>query len=486
MHCNICHRSPSTGLPHHCTVCARDCLYKSRVNLARALLEQEAARNQVDQSLNVSRARASKPSVVDQSTAKDDSAPFAFESISVDESAVKEQTSLILDHSDHLRVEVGKVKEEIASRRASNTKRKEELARARQELAHHAAADLGSAQKAIGRIQHRWDTLHSRTAESRLLLSEVNSVSATLAHLVHLLSHYLSLRLPAEITLPHRDYPLPTILPPSSSYLVHQIPFPITNPVPSSQSSPSVSRALSRGQKPRPQPLYLKTKLSLLAKADPHAYRVYVEGMTLLAWNVAWLCKSQGIDVGATSWEDVCDLGKNLWRLSTAERRGAAIASDAQSRPTQQGREADLRRPTLARPRDIQQTAVTSPHILLGQHSHETVHSNLASATGSEHMRGWRLQDPATVVERVKQMLQSDRTGAGWEILEGNEWETQPMTADSTGPASVVDASTVVVSSDNASNNLRQTPSSKLAVPAAENEQDPAEYTSGWTKLKSR
>ncbi|KAL8722275.1 MAG: hypothetical protein Q9181_007524, partial [Wetmoreana brouardii] len=172
MHCNICQRFPSTRLPFHCTVCAQDCLYKSRVNLARALLEQEAARNQVDQSLNASRARASKQSVVDQSTAKDDSSSLAFESISLDESAVKEQTSVILDHSDHLHIEVGKVKEEIASRRADNTKRREELARARQELARHTAADLGSAQKAIGRIQHRWDTLHSRTAESRLLLCE--------------------------------------------------------------------------------------------------------------------------------------------------------------------------------------------------------------------------------------------------------------------------------------------------------------------------
>ena len=40
-------------------------------------------------------------------------------------------------------------------------------------------------------------------------------------------------------------------------------------------------------------------------------------------------------------------------------------------------------------------------------------------------MRDWRLQSPVKVIEKVKAMLLSERTGAEWEILEGNEWEEE-------------------------------------------------------------
>ena len=40
-------------------------------------------------------------------------------------------------------------------------------------------------------------------------------------------------------------------------------------------------------------------------------------------------------------------------------------------------------------------------------------------------MRDWRLQSPVKVIEKVKAMLLAERTGAEWEILEGNEWEEE-------------------------------------------------------------
>ena len=40
-------------------------------------------------------------------------------------------------------------------------------------------------------------------------------------------------------------------------------------------------------------------------------------------------------------------------------------------------------------------------------------------------MRDWRLQAPLKVIEKVKAMLLSERTGAEWELLEGNEWEDE-------------------------------------------------------------
>lgn len=45
-------------------------------------------------------------------------------------------------------------------------------------------------------------------------------------------------------------------------------------------------------------------------------------------------------------------------------------------------------------------------------------------------MREWRLQSPVKVIEKVKAMLLAERTGAEWEILEGNEWEEEEGQAD--------------------------------------------------------
>ena len=45
-------------------------------------------------------------------------------------------------------------------------------------------------------------------------------------------------------------------------------------------------------------------------------------------------------------------------------------------------------------------------------------------------MRDWRLQSPVKVIEKVKVMLLAERTGAEWEILEGNEWEEEERQAE--------------------------------------------------------
>ena len=48
-------------------------------------------------------------------------------------------------------------------------------------------------------------------------------------------------------------------------------------------------------------------------------------------------------------------------------------------------------------------------------------------------MRDWRLQSPIKVIEKVKAMLLAERTGAEWEILEGNEWEEEEGQAEVPG-----------------------------------------------------
>lgn len=145
-------------------------------------------------------------------------------------------------------------------------------------------------------------------------------------------------------------------------------------------------------------------------------YTSFVEGITLLAWDIAWICKSQGLDVGKSSWEDVCAMGRNLWQLLF----DPSFASRKQLSPTSEKPDANG---------SIDDRVGDQKHSLatLGHFSHGTAHSFLSDSEGLEFMSGWRLQNPYKVIDRVKTMLQIERDGAEWQLLEENEWE-QPET----------------------------------------------------------
>ena len=223
------------------------------------------------------------------------------------------------------------------------------------------------------------------------------------------------MRLPAEITLPRRDYPHPTIFSPASSYQGRKVPFPgshNTSATASSHNSPNASRHPTlldyhRGPLPKPRPLFLTKKLGTLAKDDPIAYGAFVDGMALLAWDVVWLCKTQGLDVSSptlsddarrhlsssssSSWEEVCAMGKNLWTLLFS------FTTPANNNEKPHG------------------------NASLGVYSHATRHSFLGSGPVAEAMRTWRLRDPVKVVEKVRGMLLAERTGADWEVVNDEE-----------------------------------------------------------------
>lgn len=197
----------------------------------------------------------------------------------------------------------------------------------------------------------------------------------------------------------------------------------------------------------------------MLAKEDPAAYGLFVEGITLLAWDIAWVCQSQGLPIGRTSWEDSCAMGKNLWQLLVADPlvpwtqpHSTPFAGSAMPRPLP---------PHLPAPHG----AISTP-VQLGHFSHGTAHSFLAAANGSQYMQDWPWQSPFPVIDKVKAMLLSERTGAGWEILEGNEWEEAPAPR-ATGKDG------------------RGTGEDEGAAEGVEADSK-ARGTSGWTKLKSR
>jgi hypothetical protein len=148
---------------------------------------------------------------------------------------------------------------------------------------------------------------------------ELTASLTQLAYLTARVSTYLAVRLPAEITLPHRGYPLPTIFNPQASYSSRDVPFPGTTPAQSSTNSPAASRILDQRPLPRPRPLFVYSTLAKLAKDDPQAYSMFVEGVTFLAWDIAWLCKTQGMR-GLNSEADICPIVMLQKRQTQATR----------------------------------------------------------------------------------------------------------------------------------------------------------------------
>lgn len=212
-----------------------------------------------------------------------------------------------------------------------------------------------------------------------------------------LVSHYLSLRLPAEVVLPHREHPTAAIYAPSGSYISTD----------------------NRSRLPRPRPLFIGKSLRKVAVEDPTTYNLFLEGATLLAWNISWLCRTQGINLGSDSWEDVCDIGKNLWQLLVASPAQASTLTRAFA-----GRDVQTK---LKAAKDSPRTTIqrTKSFPMLGHYSHGTVHSFLGASEGMQFMRTWKLPTFTKVVDKLKSTLLGEIATAEWELLDKTEWDDE-------------------------------------------------------------
>lgn len=244
-----------------------------------------------------------------------------------------------------------------------------------------------------------------------IIAAQPDTITTSLTHIAYLLnrtSNYLGVRLPAEITLPHRDYPLPTIFKPDHSYRFRDVPFPSNTPSHSSVNSPTGSRTLDTRPAPHPRPLFVQKELPKLLKEDPNSFSLFIEGVTLLAWNIAWLCKSQGMS-GFTTWTDVCPIGKNLYVFFDPESRRMrkerlSIGSHNDEALKESGVSTERNSPSL-----------------FGQFSHATAHSFLGTADASEVLSNWRLQNPQRVWDRVKGHLLAEMQRSEWELVQ--QWD---------------------------------------------------------------
>jgi Vacuolar sorting 38 and autophagy-related subunit 14 len=225
-----------------------------------------------------------------------------------------------------------------------------------------------------------------------------------------LASHYLAIRLPAEITLPHRDYPRPTIFNLSSSYQHGDIPFPGSAVIP---NFGSVKGDREASYVPRPRPLFVDKPLPALAKEDPQTYKMFLEGVALLAYDVAWACISQGVSIGdRSSFDDVCNLGRNLYSLLLSQHNSQTSTSSPQANAA-----------TNSSPSNGEGSETGKATAVMGRYSHGTSHNFLGSTEGAEFVKTFKLLAPKSLADKLRSKVVSDTAAAEpWEVLDNDTW----------------------------------------------------------------
>ncbi|RAL01506.1 Atg14 domain-containing protein [Aspergillus ibericus CBS 121593] len=453
MSCHTCFRAPASRIRFFCPTCARNQLYQLRVENARILLEKQSIAEQIETTVTLGTAQAeqSRKHDVNPVSCEDGlSREWSLQIIAKEQAESSTRMKSVSDQIENLMSEINDKRLDISQRRLALARQNSDSESAQYLLCEREAAMLAGIQNNTKRTDHLWHSLHSKTAEARIFLCreaanlyglqrktknkdgapqetytiggvdiidlrDMNGatpayISTSLfyvAHLLILVSHYLSLRLPAEITLPHKDHPTPTISAPSASYLSRES---------SLHPSPSVlpEHKTDSPRPPRPRPLFIDRALPKLAKEDPGTYALFLEGVTLLAWNVSWLCRTQGMNTLSDSWEEICNVGKNMWQLLVAPPAQPSTLSRAFA-----GRDIQTK---IRIPRDSPRTTIqrTMSFPMLGHYSHGTAHSFLGAAEGVEFTRTWKLPTPTRVVDKLKSTLLGEMASAEWELLEGD------------------------------------------------------------------
>lgn len=497
MECDICGRHASSRRPVNCATCARLDLYKLRLDLAKTLLEKEDAGRRVEAVVKNDIPSNIPNTVLDGVIvdAKDCARSSRYTALKAETALTRDRMESINQKAELLRKQLTDYKKTIADLKSSVAQKKSDAESAAFGLESRSASEIESVQKATRRINRGWDqeqqavihwrkTLcreaaklaglkklkvvesqrmkeyyeighHLRVIDLRDLAKvepELLTASLTqIAFLVARVATYLAVQLPAEIVLPHNNEPLPTIYQPNSSYAnrkpsaARSSSYSSLNPTTAKQPEPRI---------PRPRPLAVQKGLSKLIKDDSISLSYFVEGATLLAWNIAWLCRTQGMQ-GLEDWKDVCNMGRNLWQLLMADHRSARSLSKKRD---------DIK--DYSSTDESQKNAGNIPQTF-GQFSHGTSHSFLGSYEGSAMVRKWKFYSPAKVVDDVKRHLVSEMQGAEWEVLQEMEWS---------GAHEEQDEEPVIVRAKRPSHSNSGNKSDGTHKPG----------TSGWTKLRSR
>lgn len=460
MNCNICHRGHDpTKLPFLCAVDARNALYPGRLSQAQILIETEDLEGRVNKLLSDSGSDSTETG-----TGSRDFRTYV-ENCASEAAKARERTEIIIASADKLRDEIAAAKRQIQERRAKIARQKSDLAVANSGVEARRKRELEETKKTIRMTKYSWDREYEGLTQYRAALclevaklyrlqrvkrggptrydyriggidivdlnqlssmcsplatsqslsgytdnkigAQPELISASLGHISHLLwltSHYLAIRLPSEITLPHNDYPRPTIFSLLSSYHHGNVAFPGSSPLPPDPLDRQFQHV------PHPRPLYLERPLATLMKEDPSAFNSFMEAVSLLAYDIVWLCRTQGVPV-ADSLEDFASIGRNMYNLliNSSMQRGnqqpAVKPPDVSAGDSPEQQHADLAR--------------TAPR--MGLYSHGTLHTSLATASGNKLTRSFGMVNPIKLADQLKAKLTNEMyPTAEWELVQND------------------------------------------------------------------
>lgn len=507
MPCGFCSR-PQTQF--HCPACARSVLYPLRLRYLDTLVDKESLESQSSYVLGVRPAEAlpsglsaeTKISLGLAAKAK------AYRSLRDEIATMQDQVRHVHIQTKALREKMEAWRNDMAERRAENAERLAHLDANGTLLRRQKEQTLEPLRKSNRKQSLRHETLHrSIVSARRFLCREAASLAgvrqkselgegdmaretpaiagvpifdlrklndmpvdqltfslSNTARMLDLICRYLQVRLPAEIILPHKDYPFCAMLMPGSSYSERTLSLPQSSLSPHGKDTNASHRKSSRL---RPRPLHVDKKLTQLSKEDPAAYSLFIEGTTLLAWDVAWLCRAQGLNVADEEWVGLATVGSNLLQLLRA--------------PSQE--------------RDVQKRQDTKKEaaIKLGQPSHGSALFFLASgsqlrAVDQESVAmSWRYGNPVKVFDKVRGHLHNEMTGHEWEVLDEREADEDNIEGD---PVVVNARGHTKRAAGGAGRSAALSEDSRVDSSSGRedrtNSEDVRRGQSGWTKLKSR
>lgn len=98
------------------------------------------------------------------------SARWAVQAANTREAQSSARTKAALDHVEILKQEIKQGKEEISKRKAALAQRRSDAESANYQLSERRTTTLTTVQNTIKRTEHLWNSLHNKTAESRIFL----------------------------------------------------------------------------------------------------------------------------------------------------------------------------------------------------------------------------------------------------------------------------------------------------------------------------
>lgn len=195
----------------------------------------------------------------------------------------------------------------------------------------------------------------------------------------------------------------------------------------------------------------------MLAKEDPATYSMFLEAVTLLAYDVSWACCTQGVSIGDRSvFEDVCHIGRNLYNLLIGQQLLGVPTGKRYPSPGSVDK------------KDGQEDAASMTS-WVGRYSHGTARNFLGGAEGADFVKSIKLPGPLKLADKLKTKLSSEVTAPDWEVLQEDAWAEVEDEADG------IDARQDKMKNGKVAGDSNKEP---RAVSGS--------GTSGWTKVKSR